>query len=500
MAHKLFPVILCGGSGSRLWPLSREHFPKQLLSLVNSTSLLQDTVSRLSDMQSESAKIIIESPVVVTNENHRFLVAEQILESGYAANKIILESAGKNTAPALALAALSILESDPNGLMLVMPSDHVIADTEAFHAAVVQGIDLVVNNVLVTFGIVPKAPETGFGYIKKGVLLEDNICSIGQFIEKPNLETAEQYVASGNFLWNSGMFLLKASVWLDALKHCRPDIEQAVSLAFKNGSEDFDFFRVDAEAFSLCPSESIDYAVMEKVTEQHNSGFRAAVIPLDAGWSDVGSWDSLWEVSEKSDHGNVIRGDVLVEDTQGSMIFANHRLVSTVGVSDLIVVETADAVLVSNKSSAQEVKTIVNRLQKKSRQEAVLHRKVARPWGSYESIDAGERFQVKRIIVKPGASLSSQMHHHRAEHWIVVKGTAKVTRGEDTFILSENQSTYIPLGVTHRLASPGTIVLEIIEVQSGSYLGEDDIVRFEDVYGRSKEGRKKEAQSKEKKV
>ncbi len=490
MKHKLYPVILCGGSGSRLWPLSREHFPKQLLSLVNTTSLLQDTLTRLDGLKDGDHEIEIQSPVVVTNEHHRFLVAEQMLESACPASKIILETEGKNTAPALALAALSILELNPDGLMLVMPSDHVIANTESFHIAVSQGIDLVAKDHLVTFGVVPASAETGFGYIKKGKSLEGDICSIEKFVEKPDIETAKVYLESGDFLWNSGMFLMKASTWMDALKLFRPDIEQAVATAFVNGSDDYDFFRVNADLFSSCPSESIDYAVMEKVTEDNANGFRGAVIPLNAGWSDVGSWNSLWEVNEKSEQGNVIRGDVLIENTKDSMIFSSHRLVSTVGVEDLIVVETADAVLVSNKSSAQDVKVIVNHLKKKSRQEAVLHRKVARPWGSYEGLDSGERFQVKRIIVNPGASLSSQMHHHRAEHWIVVKGTAKVTRGDEIFILSENQSTYIPLGVTHRLENPGTIMLEIIEVQSGSYLGEDDIVRFEDVYGRSEKNKR----------
>lgn len=469
---RITPVILSGGSGTRLWPLSREHFPKQLLGLHGEQTMLQQTVLRVDGLPGAAL------PVVVCNEEHRFLVAEQLREVGRKAETIILEPCGRNTAPALTLAALRQSGDDP--LMLVMPADHVIQDTNAFRTAVSRGADLAAAGALVTFGIVPATAETGYGYIRQGEALNGgNAYRVAAFVEKPDAATAQQYLASGQYLWNSGMFLMRASRWLEELRRHRPDIAAACEGAYGKGRRDLDFMRVDESGFAACPSDSIDYAVMEKTGD-------AVVVPLAAGWSDVGAWSSVWEVGAQDSAGNVLQGDVIPHATRDSLLIAKHRLLATVGLQDVIVVETADAVLVAHKDRAQEVKEIVNRLKRERRAEHVTHRRVHRPWGHYEGIDVGARFQVKRITVNPGASLSLQMHHHRAEHWIVVKGTARVTRGEEVFLLGENQSTYIPLGTRHRLENPGTIPLEMIEVQSGSYLGEDDIVRFEDAYNRHK--------------
>jgi mannose-1-phosphate guanylyltransferase/mannose-6-phosphate isomerase len=478
------PVVLSGGSGTRLWPLSREHYPKQLLSFAGERSLLQETVLRAGQGALKAAP-----PLIVCNEEHRFLVAEQVRELGQAPVGIILEPAGRNTAPALTLAALSLESRGQDPVMLVMPADHVIRDGEVFAAAVGDAAARAAAGELVTFGIIPTAPETGYGYIKigepigakgKGV---SSPLRLEAFVEKPDLATAQAYVDGGAHLWNSGMFVIRASVWLRALGAFRPDILAACRRAMSGGQADRDFYRIDKAAFEACPSDSIDYAVMEKVAGSHED-FQAAVVPLAAGWSDVGAWSAIWEVGEADADGNVSRGDVLLYGTRNSLLFAEHRLVAGVGLEDMVVVETADAVMVAPRSRAQEVKQIVERLRDGNRSERLTHRRVYRPWGTYEGIDAGDRFQVKRIVVKPGASLSLQMHHHRAEHWVVVCGTARVTRGKEVFLLAENQSTYIPIGETHRLENPGTIPLEIIEVQSGSYLGEDDIVRIEDVYGR----------------
>ena len=482
----LQPVILSGGSGTRLWPLSREHYPKQLLAFAGERSLLQETVLRAEGIGSSGKAVAVAAPLIVCNEEHRFLVAEQLRELDIAPGEIILEPAGRNTAPALTLAALAIEKQGADPVMLVMPADHVIRDQSAFNSAVSAAAALAEAGYLVTFGIVPTGPETGYGYIKVGATVRANggeARAIAAFVEKPDLATAQGYVSSGDYLWNSGMFVMRASVWLRAIGEFRSDILSACRRAFAAGSQDRDFFRVDKKAFIACPSDSIDYAVMEKVTAGKNE-LQAAVVPLSAGWSDVGAWPAIWEVGVPDADGNVSKGDVLTHGTRNSLLFAEHRLVAGVGLEDMVVVETADAVMVAHKSRAQDVKKIVERLKAENRSERLSHRRVHRPWGTYEGIDAGDRFQVKRIVVKPGESLSLQMHHHRAEHWVVVRGTARVTCGEKAFLLSENQSTYIPIGEKHRLENPGTIPLEIIEVQSGSYLGEDDIVRFEDVYGR----------------
>ena len=468
----LTPVILSGGMGSRLWPLSREYYPKQLLALVGHQTLLQNTATRLEGLVNQSA------PLIVCNENHRFLVAEQLRKIGVSPTHIILEPVGRNTAPAAAVAALTALCRDPDALLLILPADHLIADTAAFREAVTAGIPLASANYLVTFGIIPNCPETGYGYINATDVIENTVAkSVKRFVEKPDLETAQQYIDSGEYYWNSGMFLFKASQYVKELETYAFDMMKACRQAFDYAIKDQDFLRLDTEHFESCPSDSIDYAVMEKTQA-------AAVIPLDAGWNDVGSWSSLWEVGEQDSNGNVKLGDVLTENVNNSYLRAEHHLLAAIGVDNLIIVETADAVLVAHKDQVQDVKKIVSRLKKSDRNEAALHRKVYRPWGSYESIDADIRFQVKRITVKPGASLSLQMHYHRSEHWVVVKGTARITKGEESFILTENQSTYIPLGVKHRLSNPGKLPLEIIEVQSGGYLGEDDIVRYDDVYGR----------------
>ena len=471
---RIVQVVLSGGSGTRLWPLSREHYPKQLLALTGELTVLQETAMRLDGAAEQTPAL------VVCNEEHRFLVAEQLRQIDRMPQDILLEPFGRNTAPALTLAALAITTRDPSAIMLVMPADHVIRDRVAFHAAVKKGREEALAGRLVTFGIVPNQPETGFGYIRKGSMLPSaGAYKVENFVEKPDFATARAYLASGEYLWNSGIFMLTASRWLEEIKRFRPDISDACMSAWRDGKRDMDFFRIDKEAFGRCPSESIDYAVMEKTDN-------AVVIPLNAGWSDIGSWSSLWEVSERDADGNVQQGDVMALDTHNALLIAKHRFVAAVGLENVIVVETADAVLVAHKDHAQEVKTVVAELKKRKRTEHLMHRRVYRPWGHYEGVDIGERFQVKRITVNTGAALSLQMHHHRAEHWIVVKGTARVTRDDDVFLLTENQSTYIPLGTKHRLENPGATPLEMIEVQSGGYLGEDDIVRFDDLYNRGK--------------
>ena len=439
--------------------------------------MLQNTVSRLDGLSSVS------TPLVIANEEHRFLVAEQFRQIGRKASAIILEPVGRNTAPAVALAALKAqtISEEKDLLLLVLAADHVIQDVKAFHHAVEAALPAARDGKLVTFGIVPAHPETGYGYIKASIELINNseqVAPVEQFVEKPNLETAQDYLTSGNYYWNSGMFLFKASRYLEELKQFRPDILEACEKAMAVQDADLDFVRLDEAAFKACPDESIDYAVMEKTTD-------AMVVPLDAGWSDVGSWSSLADISETDESDNSILGDVLLQDTRNTYVRSEKRLIATIGVEDLIITESDDAILVAHKDRVQDVKKVVERLKAENRSEAKLHRKVYRPWGAFDSIDMGDRFQVKRITVKPGAQLSLQMHHHRAEHWIVVKGTALVTNGDQEILLTENQSTYIPIGTVHRLENPGKFDLEMIEVQSGGYLGEDDIVRFEDTYGRA---------------
>lgn len=466
----ILPVIMAGGSGSRLWPLSRQLNPKQLLKLCGESTLLQQTLTRLQGLETPV-------PTIICNQDHRFMVAEQLRQLDVKGASVLLEPVGRNTAPAIALAALNAIAKMDDPILLVVAADHYIADRAAFHQAVRAATCLAEQNKLVTFGIVPSRPETGYGYIQRGNSLEVAGFNVARFVEKPDLARASDYLKSGDYYWNSGMFMFKASIYLDALEKFRPDILDACKSALEQGHKDMDFIRVDAVAFAACPEDSIDYAVMEKTTE-------AAVIPLDAGWSDIGSWSALWEIGKKDEKGNVCKGDVLAFNTENSLIHAEHKLVATIGVDNLVVVETKDAILVVHKDKVQDVKKVVEAIKKQGRYEHMNHREVYRPWGVYDSIESGERFQVKRITVKPGAKLSVQMHHHRAEHWVVVSGTAKVTNGDKTYLVTENQSTYIPVGQVHALENPGVIPLELIEVQSGSYLGEDDIVRFEDQYGR----------------
>jgi mannose-1-phosphate guanylyltransferase/mannose-6-phosphate isomerase len=473
----LIPLVLSGGSGTRLWPLSRELYPKQLLPLVGERTMLQETVARVTGLPDLSP------PIVVCNESHRFMVAEQLREFGAPAQAIVLEPVGRNTAPAVAVAAMVALEqatdakADP--LLLVLPADHVLRDVKAFQRAVAAGRAAAEAGRLVTFGVVPDRAETGYGYIRRGGGA-GAAYDVQEFVEKPDVETATRYVTSGEFYWNSGMFLFQARTYLDELAQHAPAIHAACQAAVKAARRDLDFTRLPEKEFAACPSDSIDYAVMEKTS-------RAAVVPLDAGWSDVGSWSALQDALPRDEKGNVTTGDVLVtDDTSGCYLHSTSRLIGAVGLKDHVVVETKDAVLVAPREQVQNVKQLVAQLKAQGRNETALHREVFRPWGSYDSIDMGDRFQVKRLVVKPGASMSLQMHHHRAEHWIVVSGTARITRGDETFLLGENESTFIPMGTKHRIENPGKVTLHIIEVQSGTYLGEDDIVRFEDVYGREK--------------
>jgi mannose-1-phosphate guanylyltransferase/mannose-6-phosphate isomerase len=466
----IFPVILSGGAGTRLWPLSREMYPKQLLALTSQHSMLQDTALRLAGIAGAGA------PIIVCNEAHRFAVAEQLRSLGLEPAAILLEPAGRNTAPAVALAALKAQELAADATIVVAPADHVIRDARPFQQAAEVAAALAQNGKLVTFGIVAHAPETGYGYIRRGAG-DGPAYPVAQFIEKPPLDVALQFVASGDYFWNSGMFVFKASRYLAELKAFAPDILQAVTAAYRAAKTDLDFVRIDKTAFDACRGDSIDYAVMEKTKD-------AVVLPLDAGWSDVGSWSSLFDALPADEDGNVLQGDVLVHDTHDCFVHSSSRLVTAVGMDDHIIVETKDAILVAPKERVQDVKELVAKLKKSGRSESAWHREVYRPWGSYDSLDSGDRFQVKHLTVKPGGILSLQMHHHRAEHWIVVQGTARVTCGDRTFFLSENESTYIPIGSTHRIENPGKMALHIVEVQSGSYLGEDDIVRYEDSYGR----------------
>jgi len=461
------PVIMAGGSGTRLWPLSRAAHPKQFLRLHGDDTMLQSTVNRLEGLN-------IESTITICNEEHRFFVAEQLREINKLGS-IILEPEGRNTAPAIALAAMS-LKDDEDPLLLVLAADHIIQDEAAFTKAVIDAIPLAESGKLVTFGVVAHEPNTGYGYIKSGTPCGAGF-TVDQFIEKPSSDVAAEYLESGDYFWNSGMFLFKASRYLEELEKHRSDIHKACHLSMKDISKDNDFLRVNESAFNLCPSESIDYAVMEKTDD-------AVVVPMDAGWSDIGSWSSLWDISEKDKNGNAVVGDVMLHESRNSYVRTDNKLVAAVGVDNLVIVSTKDVLMVAHKDRVQDVKIIAEKLKRDSRSEWELHREVYRPWGKYDSIDSGDRYQAKRITVKPGAKLSVQMHHHRAEHWVVVSGTARVTNGDKTFLLSENESTYIPIGIVHSLENPGKVELELIEVQSGSYLGEDDIVRIDDRYGR----------------
>lgn len=468
----LFPIIMAGGSGSRLWPLSRQLNPKQFLPLADADySMLQATIQRLAGLGAEL-------PRLICNEQHRFLAAEQLRLLGLEKAGILLEPVGRNTAPAIALAALQACSEAQDPILLVLAADHLIKDVEAFQTCIQTALPLAQDGKLVTFGIVPTHAETGYGYIEQGIDVGIGGFKVSRFVEKPDLVTAQEYLANGSYFWNSGMFMFRASRYLEELETYRPDILAACRAALAGGSQDMHFTRVDEAAFAACPDDSVDYAVMEKTAD-------AVMVPLDAGWSDIGSWTALWDVSDKDQQGNVFKGDVLNQQSRNTYVHADSRLVATVGLDDLVIVETKDAVLVAHKDHVQDVKKIVEQLKNGSRTEHINHREVYRPWGVYDSVDNGHRYQVKRITVKPGAKLSVQMHHHRAEHWIVVSGTARVTNGEKTYLVCENESTYIPIGQIHALENPGVIPLELIEVQSGSYLGEDDIVRFEDKYGRT---------------
>ena len=474
------PVVLCGGSGTRLWPLSRSGFPKQFLCLVGNDSLFQQSIKRL--LGGSESNDAPSSPYIVCNEEHRFLAQEQLRELGVDNATFLLEPVGRNTAPALTLAALAARDAGTDPVLVVTPADQAITDDEAFRVAMYRAVESAVEGNIVILGITPDRPETGYGYIKVASDKEA-VATVERFVEKPDRDTAQAYLDEGGYYWNAGLFVLKASVWLAALESFRPDILQASAKSWAGKRIDGVFIRPDKEAFTAIPSESIDYAVMEKCP---GSALTIKMLPLDAGWSDLGAWDAVWSVSPKDDKGNALHGDVLITESSNSLVHASSRLVALAGVENLVVIETADAVLVADRSRCQDVKQIVSLLNQQSREEHTLHRKVHRPWGWYDSIDEGGRFKVKRIQVNPKASLSLQKHHHRAEHWVVVQGTAEITRGSETLLLTENQSTYIPLGEVHRLSNPGNIPLEIIEVQSGSYLGEDDIVRFDDFYGRDK--------------
>ncbi|HET7308099.1 MAG TPA: mannose-1-phosphate guanylyltransferase/mannose-6-phosphate isomerase [Gammaproteobacteria bacterium] len=472
MKERIIPTILVGGSGTRLWPLSRELYPKQFLPLVGRGTMLQETLRRLDGLDGCT------SPIITCNANHRFLAAEQLREIGSEPAAIMLEPVGRNTAPAVAAAALFAAKYDDDPILIVLPADHVITDQPAFRHALEAGVQSARDGKLVVFGVVPTAPETGYGYIRRGA--GKSVYKVDAFVEKPDRGTAEGYLKSGDYYWNSGMFMFRASRYLEELEKFAPEMVAACRRALEGAAGDLDFTRLDHEAFSACPSDSIDYAVMEKTDN-------AVVVPLDAGWSDVGSWAALADLHPADANGNVMVGDVVAEDARNCYLHASGRMLAVVGLEDYVVVETVDAVLIARKDRVQDVKTIVKRLGAEGRSETLLHRKVSRPWGSYDGVDQGDRFQVKRLVVKPGARLSLQKHHHRAEHWVVVRGTAEVTRDDETFLVGENESVYIPMGTRHRLANPGKIPLELIEVQSGAYLGEDDIVRYDDVYGRVEE-------------
>jgi len=473
MNNNIIPVVLSGGSGTRMWPLSRSHYPKQFLPLVSEKTMLQETVLRLPELDNLS------SPMVVCNEDHRFMVAEQLHELGIQPQAILLEPFGRNTAPAVALAALAA--PSPEDILLVLPADHVITDHQALAEAIEKAVAQADAGNLVTFGIVPTAAETGYGYIHRGKQLDSHSgFVVDRFVEKPDLQKAREYLDDGGYYWNSGMFALKAGTYLEELQKFNPDMLSVCQIASEKGQKDLDFCRIDSQAFDACPSDSIDYAVMEKTDH-------AVVIPLDAGWNDVGSWSSLWEVSDKDAQGNRVHGDVMSVDTHNSLLHSESRLVTSIGLDDIVVIETDDAVMVASKDRVQDVKKIAERLKAEKRSEAEAHRKVYRPWGWYDSIDIGPRHQTKRISVNPGSKLSLQKHHHRAEHWVVIKGTARISNGDKEFLLTEDQSTYIPIGTMHRLENVGKIPLEIIEVQTGSYLGEDDIERYSDDYGRQHE-------------
>ena len=465
------PVIMSGGSGTRLWPLSRQLYPKQYLPLTGEMSMLQETVLRLEGLSCAP-------PLVVCNEEHRFLAAEQMRRINLENIPVLLEPEGRNTAPAIALAALYAMQGGQDPILFVLAADHHIQDMASFHDSIKKALVLAETDRLVTFGIVPSSPETGYGYIQKGEALDQNGYSVKRFVEKPDLETAGSYLKSGDYFWNSGMFMFRAGRYLEELERFQPGMLRLCRQAMDRAVFDMDFVRMDKKSFLACPQDSIDYAVMEKTGD-------AALVPMNAHWCDVGSWNALWEISPRDENGNACKGDVLTRDSRNSLILAEDRLVAILGVENLVVVETRDAVLVADRNKAQDIKSIVQDIKKSGRSEHATHREVFRPWGSYDSIDVGGRYQVKRITVKPGAKLSTQMHHHRAEHWVVVSGTARVTNGDKSFLVTENQSTYIPVGQVHSLENPGTIPLELVEVQSGSYLGEDDIVRFEDKYGRT---------------
>ncbi|MFN9728448.1 mannose-1-phosphate guanylyltransferase/mannose-6-phosphate isomerase [Acidovorax sp.] len=515
--NPLLPVVLCGGSGSRLWPLSRESYPKQFLSLTGSRTMLQETALRLRGL---GHLPVASAPILVCNAEHRFLAASQMQEAGVSRAQIVLEPAGRSTAPALTLAALqaqvqvpeqspaqppawglpqpdrlthTLLPGQPgpggdnasDPILLAMPADHVMADLQAFHAAIQQAYPIALGGAMVTFGIVADKPETGYGYIECGQPWHAGGHQIASFAEKPDLARARAYLNAGNYLWNSGLFMVRASVWIKAIQQCRPDIYQACAAAMANAQIDADFVRPNTPAFSACPSDSIDYAVMERLPARPDLQIPACVVPLQAGWSDLGAWDALWQVRQHDTQGNAHVGDTIQHGCTNSLLLSSSRLVAGVGLDNIAVIETPDAILVVDKNQTQDVKQIVNKLKDAGHTLTQTHRKVHRPWGWYDSIDSGDRFQVKRIVVNPGARLSMQMHYHRAEHWVVVRGTAEITNGEDTFLLAQNESTFIPVGRRHRLANPGKTHLEIIEVQSGDYLGDDDIVRFDDIYGRT---------------
>jgi len=480
---KLSPVVLAGGGGTRLWPLSREHYPKQFLSLFGEKTLLQNTLLRMNGL---NTSVEVSDPVIICNEAHRFLVTEQSAQISRNINNIILEPKGRNTAPALTVAAFHQIENEADAVIIMMPADHIITEIELFHDAINAAMKMAEDNYLVTFGVKPASPETGYGYIHLADKIQDingqSIHAISGFTEKPDRPTAEGYLSSGDYLWNSGIFMMKASVWLEKIKLLQPLIHDACLSAFNKGETDGLFFRLDETSFLNSPDDSIDYAVMEKLAQ--NKDDKIAVIPVDVGWSDVGAWSSVWDINDKDSNNNHIEGDVIAEQTKNCLIKSERGLIVTIGCEDMVIVDTDDAIMIANKDKTQDVKKIVEKLKKEKRSEFLTHRKVYRPWGSYDSIDTGETFQAKRLIVNPGKKLSLQSHEKRAEHWVVVKGVATVTKGDETFLLHENESTYIPLGVKHRLENAADELLEIIEVQSGSYLGEDDIIRYDDDFGR----------------